>query len=355
MKRSQVIFVSAVLLTLVAGFLVERVRRVDPLAIFEFAAPRRVPLQPLELPVGEHGLAGRVLFADDRPAPDVQVTLYPAVPVAESSEPLHWAYTDANGTFSLVGLSRARYAVALVLPDHPHTQFTIDVPAAESSEEIVWHLQEPLPPIESLPEMQRADLTGNVLPPTGFTLEEYPLAGYEVVARPSEEAHPLSGAVTRRTAVAASGAFVFENLVATAYRIQVVPPWASGGTWPILEEVYLRHVLESEDGRLLSLRLRAGEIRGRLLNLDELPIEGALVKLWRRDAPDPQTGADATRLWPPAETDATGEFRFRDLPPGSYGVRVRTGEAALERTEEVREGSRLWLDLDPLDPKSASR
>ena len=53
--------------------------------------------------------------------------------------------------------------------------------------------------------------------------------------------------------------------------------------------------------------------------------------------------------WPPRQTDAAGAFLVRDLPPGPYVVRVRAGEAGVERTEVVRIGTRTEVEFAPLD------
>lgn len=342
MKRSQIVFVTVVFTALLTGFLVEHTGEGDPFGV-RFAAPREVVLDPVEVPHGRHELHGLVRSADGAPAPDVTVFLYRAEPTPGVAEPVQWTTTDAEGRFALDELFEATYLATLIMPGHPNVTNEISVPF---DGEVAWSLEPPLPPLETLPEIHRADLVGRVLPPIGLE-EGFQLADYEVVALPAPSAHPLSGAIVRHATTEADGAFRIERLVAEDYFVQVVPGWARGGSWPVLAEVYLRHEPEPPLDASLSLRLRCGELTGRLVDVEDRPLEGALIKV--------SLASDPSRIWPPSMSDADGGFTVRDLPEGRYRLRVRSGSDSRELEAAALIGQRVSVTVEPLDPGAAAR
>jgi len=337
-KRSQIVFVTIVFTALVTGFLVEHADDDDPFQV-QFAAPREVLLDPVELPRGSERLAGEVRSAAGRPAADVTVFLYREKPQAGSGEPVHWTLTDDEGRFALEELRPGPYKASLILPEHPPVTLTVSVP---TESEVRWTLAERLPPIEVLPEIHRATLSGRVLPAVGFDPEALAGRTFEVVLVPAPGAHPLSGAVVRRVETAADGTFRVEKLVAEDYQVHVLPSWAGGGSWPILADVYHRHEPQPPADSSLPLRLRSGEIAGALIDPAGLPIEGALVKVWLAE--------DASKIWPPATTDERGEFSVGDLPENHYRLRLRAGNDADERDVSVLIGQRTVIPPITLDP-----
>lgn len=342
MKRSQIVFVTIVFTALLTGFLVEHADLDAPFLV-EFAEPRNVMLDPVELPHDDQRLAGQVRTARGRPAPQVTVFLYRPEPEEGTAEPVHWSMTDADGRFTIEELGLGDYLATLVLSGHPHTTHTVRIP---TEDEARWTLSDPLPPIETLPEIQRADLLGRVLPAVGFDQERLSSEGYEVVVLPAPESHPLSGAVIQRAVTDAKGEFRMKNLVAESYLVHVMPMWARGGSWPSLANVYHRHEPRPPAGSVLNVRLRSGEISGSLAEPDGTPIEGALVKIWPAN--------DPSRIWPPATTNAAGEFLIGDLPEGRYRLRVRSGEEARETDVSVLIGQRIVVPIITLDPKKES-
>ncbi|MEW6073353.1 MAG: carboxypeptidase-like regulatory domain-containing protein [Planctomycetota bacterium] len=339
MKRSGLVFVTVVFTALLTGILLERGEEEEPFQAIEFT-PRRIHLEPLEIPRGEHALAGRILDATGAPAADVRVHLWPAeAPASGTAEPPHGAATDGDGRFRLEGLFSGTYRVALLQVGHPNALREVAVPAPEG--EVEWRLADPLPPFPVLPEIRRRDLAGTLSPPVGSPPDAPPAAGYEVVLRPAAPTPPLSGATERRVRTGEAGAFAVPDLVAAAYLVQVLPPWAAGGSWPVLDEVELAHAAEGPAAPL-SLRLRTGELSGRIGDPEGRAVAGALARVWPEGL--------ANRLWPPQETAADGSFLFRDLPPGSYRLRIRAGSGALEQSVLVRIGARTEVALPPLDP-----
>ena len=337
MKRSQLVFVTVVFTALLTGILLERANREDPFDRVTFPPPSRIELDPLAIPAGEHVLTGRILTAHGDPAVDARVHIWRAVPVPDTAERLLWDATGEDGSFEIVGIPEGSYRVALLCPGVPNTLLAVSVPAES---EVEWTLEEPLPPMPVLPEMRRADLQGRLVAPAGILRVSLPLEGYEVVFLPGAREDPLSGAILRRVRTEVDGAFRVEGLVEADYRVQVLPPWAAGGSWPALEEIALSH-RGSPEADPLEVRLQIGELAGLLVDPEGRPIEGALVRVWPEGAPG--------HLWPPIQTDAFGAFVVEDLPPGRYVVRIRAGEGTVERTETVQTGARTRIPSEPLE------
>lgn len=338
MKRSQIVFVTIVFTALITGFLVEHADDDDPFQV-QFAAPREVQLDPVELPRGTERLAGEVRTSAGRLAADVTVFLYREDPGVGSSEPVHWTLTDAEGRFAIEELQPGSYQASLIFPEHPPVTRTVSVPA---DSDVRWTLAERLPPMEVLPEIHRAELAGRVLPAVGFDPEALAGRTFEVVLVPAPGAQPLSGAVVRRTRTEPDGTFRVEQLVAEDYQVHVMPTWASGGSWPILADVYHRHEPRPPADSVLPLRLRSGQVAGVLVDPQGAPIEGVLVLIW-------PTG-ESSRIWPPAMTDERGEFTIGDLPESQYRLRVRAGNDAQELDVSVLIGQRTVLPPITLDP-----
>jgi hypothetical protein len=340
-KRTQIVFLLVVFGLVALGFVRERERGDDPSRAFRFSAPSEPSFDELTLPVGDLRLTGRVRGHTGTPAAGVEVFLFPRDARPGTAGPLHWCFTDRAGLFELEGLSPIPYSVVLYRPGLRPVQLEVELPR----DSVTWTLPEPLPPLEVLPEIVRADLAGRVQPSANRTTAQGTLAGYEVCLRPAEGTHPLSGAVIRRARTGSDGSFRFEELVLERYRVELLPPWAASGSWPVLDRVELRPLEETWPRTVL--RIRSGTVVGRLIDVEGRPIAGSVVRAWPEDDPD--------RTFPPVETDVDGVFELVDLPGGSYVVRVRAGTAAAETVASVREGETTSVELEPLDPRRPRR
>ena len=343
MKRREIAFLAVVFGAFAAGWVRERARIDEPVPTY--AAPIPVDLEPLESPGGDLELAGTVVTAAGTPASDVLVSLEEADFAAGTlapgpAQPLHWTYTDAEGRFRLARLPAGSFRAVLITPEAPPTTVLLELPI---NSEVRWQLSEPLPPLPVLPELLRTRLGGRVIAPPG--LADYALEGHEVVLRPAESAPALSGAVVRRVICDAEGRFQFEELALERYQVEVLPPWARGGSWPVLATSPLDG-LEPTESTEFSITLQCGEIRGQLHDAEGRSLEGALVKLWPAEE-----GGSPKRLWPPTATDATGSFVVQHLPVGRYRLRLRAGAAEHELEADVRAGERTELPLPKLDPR----
>jgi hypothetical protein len=328
------------------GIVAERSRRVDPFDAVEVTVPRGVTFEPLARPLGDLRLRGRVRTHRGAPAPEVVVHLLSDDPDA-AGDPVHWALTDADGAFELFGLRAGAFRAVLLWPGHPNTVARVRVPLSDETAngEVTLALAPPLEPIPDLPPFERAPIAGELRRPAGLRARE--LAGYEVVFLPTERNERLSGAAVVRVTTDEEGRFRVDDLVLADYRVQVLPAWASGGSWPVLAEAPCAHDAagpRGEDDVTLLLWLTCGEVRGSLRDRKLRPIEGALVTL----APE----SDPTRPWPPRATDASGSFAITDVPAGAYRVRVHAGGAVREELVVVGAGRSEELSFEPLDTRS---
>lgn len=198
--------------------------------------------------------------------------------------------------------------------------------------EVRWRLPLPFDNPNPLPPLVVSPLAGSLAPPVGWTVEQHPLGGFEVVLVPAAGSDPLTGAMTRRAPTDAGGAFLFEDLVHDVYDVFVLPPWAADGDWPRLAEESLRHASAEREH---NLRLRSGSLDVRIFTPGASPVRSALVQLWPREQPN--------QVWPLTSSSEAGRCAIEHLPPATYRVRVHAGEHAVERDIEVRIGQRAQL------------
>jgi hypothetical protein len=335
-KRSQLVFVTVVFTAFLTAILVGRPDD-DPFAEFSFTTPRRIQVDSLEIPTGEHRLTGVVHDAEGMPGRGARVVLVKREVTAGSVERMRWTSVEVDGTFDIGGIPEGHYAVLLSRPDLPNTLRTISIPAES---EVAWVLEAPLPPIPTLPELRRKDLVGQLSAPVGSSGPPASLEGYEVVLDPGELPDLPTGATQRRVRTDAEGCFELPDLVEATYRVQVLPPWAAGGSWPVLDELPLAFLADAALEVSLKVRLRTGEFTGRILDLEGRAIEGALIRVWPEGMEQ--------RLWPPTLTDAEGTFLVRDLPAGRFTIRVRAGSGTAERVGTVRIGVREVIPFEAL-------
>lgn len=278
------------------------------------------PGAPLE---GHETLRGRVALPAGPLVTEVVVE-------ARTAARLHWTRTDAGGRFELAGLPAGPLELVLLADGHAPGKVALELPHPG---ELALELPPVLPPLETLPAMERSDHSGELVLSVGTSP-----AGCEVLYRPAPRAHPLGGAVLRRVEVAPDGSFRAEGLVHGPYVLEVLPIWAAGGSWPVLTRGELVH---AEGSPPMRLALRAGRVFGALRDAAGSPVEGALVVV--SDADDP------TRVWPAASSNDRGGFSVGDLPEGRFRVRVRAGDRASEHEVELAPAESLELQVDPLD------
>lgn len=348
MTRPRIVFTAIVFTALIVGLLAGRGRSGDVFLANFFAVDERPALEPIAVPIREYVLRGRVIASDGTPAVEAQVFLVPPDPEPGVAEPLHWALTDAEGSFEIRDLAAGSLRVVLSQRGVPHGEFPLEIPQAE---EVLWTLPEPYPPLASLPPVRRAPLDGQLSPPIGQDRVAFPVAGYEIALVPLDDVHGLVGSVPRFARTDETGRFKLDDVVAGLYRVQVFPAWAAGGSWPVLDSFLLQHEVERELQTSLRARLRCGRLGGRLLDLEAHPIEGATVLVVAKNEPG--------RLWPPTSTDAQGRFVVIDLPSGSYAVTLRAGSAPPIEVGAAPEdpgvfvaaGSDVEIQLEPIDPR----
>ena len=265
-----------------------------------------------------HELVGSLLGPGGEPRPGLLVGV-------RGPSTFEFTWTDRDGSFRLTNLEAGALELVGVSPQLPHLRTTIELPRAGPIE---LNLPTPLGPVQTLPRVQRAALRGRM--ETSFSESSQ---GYEIALAPlprPEATEPigawafgLEGRVPRRVPCEADGSFEVEDLALGPYRISLLPPWANGGSWPLLLERSYEHTSEAPE---LVLRSQAGRIVGSLSDDRGAPVVGARIEVTDAESPD--------RVWPPALSAADGGFTVRHLPEGTYRVSVATGEARAE--ERVR-------------------
>jgi len=298
----------------------------------------------LDFPRGEIELAGHVTTRDGAPAAEALVVLERARPFEKGPAPVRATYTDDLGAFRFERLSAGPWRVVLQHATVPPRNFTVELPLAGA---VTWTLAPPLAPIESMPDVVRAPLTGRLTLPAGLTQDER--GGCEVVFRPSAETPALSGATLRRAECEASGHFTLPDLVLADYDVRVLPAWARGGSWPELARATWSH---RASGGELVLELAVGALEGTLLEAPGQPLVGAVVRITSLSAGD---ALGKPQLWPPAVSDEDGYFRSALLPPGRYLLHARAGAGAQDLELEVRAGELARVPFAPLAPRTDGR
>ncbi|MFT5288488.1 MAG: hypothetical protein ACI8QS_000383 [Planctomycetota bacterium] len=358
MKRRQLVFVSVVFSTLITGIILENQRQDDPFDVISITAPGRIELPPVELPPSEESLGGVVLDENGVGLAGVGVHLFrrdrssAAEPGTrdDGAESIPWARTDAAGRFLVEGAAPGDYGVSLLAPGRAVGDEDISLPIGGP---VTWRLGAPLEKPVVMPELVVRGLSGKLSPPVGVSPEEYPMAGYEVWFEPvgGNQAW-LAGQVPRRVVVEEDGSFGLQELTLGRYDISVLPPWATGGRWPQLENLSFAHseASDSEEpnsAARLGLRLRCGSMGGNVYDTGGSAIEGALVQIWPVDQPE--------RIWPTAATDVGGAFLLRGLPPGTYRLRLHAGSGEHEQDVVVRIGAHTKVLPLALSPKEEAQ
>ena len=284
-------------------------------------------------------LTGSVRTADDQPASEALVQTR-VTRAGETHPRVRWAWTDAAGRFELTGLGEPGPRTLVVLAaDHMPARFEAEVPG----EAPPFVLTEALGPLELLPELDLGDLDGRLRLPT----DGPELGPLEVLLVPVLDADEragtadtpgdvgalLAGRVPRRAPVAPDGSWTLAELAAGFYEVQVLPAWASGGTWPVLGRGVLEH--DPGGGRpTFPVPVEPAGLDGALTGADGAPLVGALVEV-RQDA----------RAWPATTSDTEGRYAVGHLEPGTYAVRALAGDVEATAEVTVAAGEVLPLDL----------
>lgn len=308
-------------------------------------------LPPLATSGGELALRGSVHHAGGGPAADVFVTLVRSADDHAESEPLYHAYTGPDGRFELARLAAGRYTAVLVHESAPPRTLALELPLPGDggADEVRWELAPALRPLELLPAIERGAVAGSVTLPSALADGFPDRAGFEVALVPADGTHPLAGAAERRVTTDAEGRFALDGIVAAAYRVEVLPPWARGGSWPVVARGTTR--VEPGGRAELALVLEVGALEGELAEPNGTPLAGALVAVSGLDALDAVGGP---QLWPPESSDDTGRWHVALLPPGRYRVHLRAGAAVFDDEVRVELGAVTRLPSRRMDVRAGT-
>ena len=299
-------------------------------------------LPPLAAPLGTLALTGEVHTADGAPAADVYVALVREEDALEA-EPVLRAYSDATGRFAIERVTPGSYRIALIHPSVPPRMLPLSVPK-EGVAPLDLQLLPPLPPLPVLPDLGRTPIEGRITSAEGLVSSELFVQGFEVVLRPTDDTPALAGAPERRVRADAEGRFALDDLVVASYRVEVLPPWARGGSWPVVGRGVCAPL--GDAAAHLALALDVGAMEGTLRESGGRALVGALVKVSALDALD---AVGQPQLWPPLVSDPEGRFRVELLPPGRYRVHVRAGAAARDVDVTIESGKVTSVDVEPID------
>ena len=346
MRRIELVVALGVLLLVALALFLERPEPPDA-SLFGAEMALEPVLPPLTVPRGTLELRGTVESADGTPAADAFLVLLRPEEDPSEAEPLYRAYSDETGRFAFAHLLPGAYSVVLTHPSAPPKRFALELPV---DGEVTWQLAAPLPPLPVLPELRRTQLAGRLRLPEVAAGAELALEGFEVALVPGPDTPMLAGACERRASTDAEGRFTLTELVVASYRIEVFPPWARGGSWPVLGR---GTCTPAEDGASsVELTLDVGAVEGLLQDAGGRPLVGALVRVSALDARD---AVGKPQGWPVAATDAGGRFRVELLPPGRYLVHQRAGSAVRDVEVVVASGQRTSVPTGEMDPRAGAR
>lgn len=343
MRRFELPAALLVFLGIALAIYLERPEAPDA-SLFGTAMALEPVLPPLAAPNGALELRGRVRSWDGSPAADAFLVLLRPDDDPSEAEPVYRAYSDAEGRFAFAKLAPGAYTAVLTHPSAPPRTLALELPIEG---EVTWELAEPLPPLPVLPELRRTNLTGRLRLPEVAADARIELAGFEVALVPAEDTPVLAGACERRAPTDAAGRFELGELVVANYRVEVFPPWASGGSWPVLG----RGSCSPADGteNTVELSLDVGALEGKLCEPGGRVLVGALVRVSALDARD---AVNEPQAWPVVATDAAGRFRVELLPPGRYLVHQRAGSAVRDVEVVVESGRRTNVPPGEMDPRA---
>ncbi len=240
-----------------------------------------------------------------------------------------WAFTKADGTAALDGLSPGKSRLAVIAFPHPGLELDIE-PGSEVRQ---IELQPPATLPQGLHDIPRSRCAGGL----AWAGPES-AAGYELLLLPVARASEFGGTLPRSSVCDESGKFALEGLAHGRYLVRILPPWASGGSWPDLAAASSHELDFKGESSELTLELARGRIEGEVRDDLGRALEGALVLM--------NEIANESHVWPPCSTGPDGRFLFQDVPPGKYRVSCRAGEGSSAIEElSVEAGSTVWAAL----------
>jgi len=313
-------------LALLLGLATFRGLRREGLKLPDFPRPPRVEFAPEVYATGAESLRGTVVDDTNRPVAEALV-------MADLNGELVWDYTDLGGAFTLSRLPDAELRVTVVARKYTSAVRMVRPPRGDLRIDLGPQVEPP----PHLPEIGEGELEGSL----NAAITGRGLLDYEVQLVPVQPPEELGAPIPVRARVGADRTFRFPALLHGEYRIRVLPPWARGGSWPNLAAPEDAPFVHGPATERLEVTIHAGEIAGRLIDLEGQFVEGALVRVAAVDAPG--------RPWPPLQTDETGAFSVRDLPPGRYRLQVDAGESSLDEVIDVLARVTAEVDLDPLE------
>ena len=346
MRRFELLAACLVFLGIAIAIYTQRPAPPDA-SLFGEAMELEAGLAPLTPPGGTLELRGVVRSSNGSPAADAFLVLLRPDDDPSEAEPLYRAYSDAEGRFVFTKLTPGVYTAVVTHPSTPPRTFEVKLPLAG---EVTWELAEPLPPLPVLPELRRTRLTGRLKLPELAADAHVGLEGFEVALVPAADTPLLAGACERRATTDAEGRFSLVELVVASYRIEVFPPWAAGGSWPVLGRGTCAPADRPEN--TVEVSMDVGALEGELREVGGRPLVGALVRVSALDARDAVNEPEA---WPVVVTDAAGRFRVELLPPGRYLVHQRAGSAVRDVEVLVERDKRASVPTGEMDPRAGAR
>lgn len=318
-------------LLLLASALVVRGCRTEGLDLPDFPVPPVVQLPSEILTVGTERIAGRVLGVDGEPLPESLVLI-------DLDGELAWDYCDTQGRFAIERLPASTLRMTVLAREYEASEYFVAAP----EEDLLLELRKPLPPTPVLAEIAESPLEGEVT----AAMSGRGWADYEVQFVPVDPPQTLGTPVPVATRLGADRRFAFESLIHGEYEVRILPPWAAGGSWPNLADPATSRFVHGPAKKRAEIRVRTGELAGRLLDTGGEFVEGAFVRV--------SPGGNRGRPWKPELSDTEGAFVVRDLPPGTYELRIDAGEAHYAERIEVFEGTSSEVDVPPLELRGDS-
>ncbi len=330
MQRIAAIF-TCLVFSIVIGGLLSRNGAVPKARLSDFE-PVSAPILPgLVDPIGaaDGSTPNRMDRLVLRVVDDAGLPLPGAALVARGGVSVIWAFTKADGTASLDGLSQGNSRLAVIAFPHPCLEVDIE-PGADVRQ---IQLRPPATLPQALHDIARSRCAGGL---AWAGLES--AAGYELLLLPVARASEFGGTLPRSTVCDQSGKFAFEGLAHGRYLLKVLPPWASGGSWPDLAAENSRELDFKGENTALTIELARGRIEGEVRDDLGRALEGALVLM--------NEMANESHVWPPCSTGPDGRFQFQDVPPGKYRVTCRAGEGSSTLEDlAVEAGATAWAAL----------
>jgi len=307
---------------------------------FEFDAPPAADTltDPLIAGIarGEETLSGRLLTEAGRPVREALIKL-------QHKDRLLWTHTDADGHFQIPGVDPGSHSLTVVA--RGHTPAVFEAVAGETPVEL--KLSAPIPPPPAVPASVRSDLKVTLR----SVSDDEDGSRFELLLQPLDDDILAGPTFPRLTPFEADGTCVVPELAHGRYRALILPNWAHGGAWPdLLTDLDgPGREIDHPAGGDPELELRAGEIRGRITDVQPQATQGVEFVAGALVLVRPAVGGSGSdpdpRLWPPAQSDEQGSFLVRDLAPGRYLVTVHVGDRRIEREVTVYAAATTTLDL----------